>query len=290
MARLVAVMCVPHDPTLPAALRGDGELPEAAGRTRDAFARLRRCLDAARPDVLLMVAGDHLNQWFMHNMPQFLVGKAPRARGPFDHERELFGLYPYDTEIDGELARHLLNEGINGHFDLSYSNEFTLDHGFTVPLSMLRPEQDLPVVPLFTNVMAPPVPPGRRFHELGRAVGELIDEFDVGTRVAVITSGHMSNSIGGPQMVSFRDRPLSEWDCTTWQRLHTGDLDELIAECTYDTLSREGNGTPGFLDYLFALGLVSDRRASWSDLVAGPTQPPAGFLHWDETALNGAGR
>ncbi len=287
MARLVEVMCVPHDPTSIAGMSDPGA-PPAAVATRDSFRHLRERLAAARPDVLLVVAGDHLNQWFMDNMPQFLVGKAPRAQGPFGHEKELFGLPDYDTEIEGELARHLLDRGIDRHFDFAYSNEFTLDHGFTVPLTMLRPEQDLPVVPLFTNVMAPPIAPGKRFHELGVAVRELVENFDAGSRVAVITSGHMSNSIGGPGMMKFRERPLSAWDEATWERLHTGDLAELVEDCTFERLYEVGNGTPGFLDYLFAIGMVDDRRPSWSRLVSGPTQPPCGFLNWDEAALNGS--
>ncbi|MFJ4840643.1 extradiol ring-cleavage dioxygenase [Streptomyces sp. NPDC088746] len=278
-------MCVPHDPTIPAALRSGAELPVAAAATRDAFEYLRGRLDAARPDVIVMVAGDHLNQWFMHQMPQFLIGKAPRAQGPFAHERELFGLEPYDTRIDGALARHLLDRGLDGHFDLAYSNEFTLDHGFVVPLGLLRPEQDVPVVPVFTNVMAPPVAPGSRFFQLGQAVRELIESFDEDSRVAVVTSGHMSNAIGGPRMADFVRQPLSPWDTATWETLHTGDIAELVAGATFERLSKEGNGTPGFLDYVFALGLVGDARATWSQLVSGPTQPPAGFLRWSENDL-----
>ncbi|GGM94796.1 hypothetical protein GCM10011609_35320 [Lentzea pudingi] len=286
MARLVEVVCVPHDPTIPAGLRA-AEPPKALAETRDAFEHLRGRLKEASPDVLLVAAGDHLNQWFMHNMPQFLIGKAPRAAGPFDHERELFGLDAYDTEIEGALARHLLDRGVEKHSDFAYSNEFTLDHGFVVPLSMLRPEQDLPVVPLFTNVMAPPVAPGTRFHALGVAVRELVERFDQDLRVAVITSGHMSNSIGGPRMLDFVKDPLSEWDRRTWEQLHDGDVGELVAECTFERLYEQGNGTAGFLDYLFALGLVGDARPTWSALAAGPTQPPAGFLRWDEATVNG---
>ncbi|MBA2946838.1 2,3-dihydroxybiphenyl 1,2-dioxygenase [Streptomyces himalayensis] len=290
MARLVEVMCAPHDPTIPATRHRRATLPEGEMRTLEAFELLQARLDAARPDVIVMVSGDHLNQWFMDDMPQFLIGKAPRARGPFPHERHAFGLDDYDTEIEGALARHLLNKGIEGHFDLSYSNEFTLDHGFVVPLSLLRPEQDTPVVPLFTNVMAPPIPPGRRFHELGHAVRELIEGFDADTRVAVVTSGHMTNNIGGPEMLDFAEQPLTDWDTSTWHRLHHGDIGELVDECTFDHLYSHGHGTPGFLDYVFALGLVGDERPDWSELTSGPTQLPAAFLQWTDRTLNGAAR
>lgn len=290
MARLVEVMCVPHDPTIPATRNRRETLHEGEIRTLDAFALLRERLAAARPDVIVMVAGDHLNQWFMDNMPQFLIGKAQRATGPFPHERDAFGLEDYDVEIEGALARHLLNKGVEGHFDLSYSNEFTIDHGFVVPLSLLRPEQDTPVIPLFTNVMVPPIPPGRRFHELGLAVRELIETFDADTRVAVVTSGHMTNSIGSPTMLSFAQQPLTDWDKSTWHRLHHGDIDELVAESTFEHLYSFGNGTPGFLDYIFALGMVGERRPDWSELTYGPTQLPTGFLEWNEQTLNGGAR
>lgn len=290
MAQLVEVMCVPHDPTIPATVHRRDSLLEGEVRTLEAFRHLRERLDQARPDVVLMVAGDHLNQWFMDNMPQFLIGKAPWARGPFPHEREAFGLDTYHVEIEGAFARHLLDKGVEGHFDLSYSNDFTIDHGFVVPLAFLRPEQDIPIVPLFTNVMVPPIPPGRRFHDLGRAVRDLIEDFDTDTRVAVVTSGHMTNSIGSPTMLSFAQEPLNDWDRSAWERMHSGDIDELVEESTFEYLYSKGNGTPGFLDYIFALGVVGVERPTWSELTYGPTQLPTGFLEWDETTLRGGRR
>ena len=38
----------------------------------------------------------------------------------------------------------------------------------------MRPEADLPVVPIFTNVLAPPVHDGRRFYDLGAAVADMV--------------------------------------------------------------------------------------------------------------------
>lgn len=282
MAYLVEVLCVPHDPTLPGLARRGPEAPPPIRRALGIFDDLRARLDAAAPDVLLVVAGDHLSQWFLDNMPAFLIGKAARAKGPFVHEQELFGVEPYDTEIAGSLARHLLRQGLNTGIDFAYSDDFTIDHGFTVPLSFLRPRQDLPVVPLFTNVMAPPVATGRRFHQIGGIVRELVAGYAEDVRVAVISSGHMSNAIGGPDMARFLTEPETPWDTRTWQLLTSGDVGTLIEECTYERLITVGQGTPGFLDYLFALGVAGGRAPDWAELMASPFAPAMGFLRWDE--------
>jgi protocatechuate 4,5-dioxygenase, beta chain len=280
MASVVEVVCVPHDPTLPGAAAQGTNAPEPLQRTIAQFAELRARIDAARPDVLVVVSGDHFNQWFYDNMPTFLIGKAARARGPFPHEQHLFGITPYDTALEGDVARHLLKQGFARGIDFSYSDDFLLDHGFTVPLNFLRPEQDLPVVPIFTNVMAPPVATGRRFHDLGASVREMIEAHPADLRVAIIASGHLSNSIGGPAMLRFTKEPASEWDRRVWRQITAGDTETLIAESTYEALAAQGSGTPGFLDYLFALGAVGGAAPDHAEMIASPFGLPTGFLAW----------
>ena len=284
MASVVHVACVPHDPTLPGAVAQGSAAPEPIQRTLARFADMRRDLAAARPDVLVVVSGDHFNQWFYDNMPTFLIGKATRARGPFPHEQHLFGITPYDTALEGDVARHLLKQGFARGIDFSYSDDFLLDHGFTVPLTFLRPEQDLPVVPIFTNVMAPPVATGRRFYDLGAAVTEMIEAHPADLRVAIIASGHLSNAIGGPAMLRFATEPETPWDRRVWDQITAGDTATLIAESTFENLAAQGSGTSGFLDFLFALGSVGGAVPTYAEKIASTVAPPTGFLAWSGTA------
>ena len=283
MSTVVQVLCVPHDPTLPRAVALGAEAPEPLRRTIGHFGSLRARLAEAQPDALVVVSGDHFNQWFYDNMPAFCIGKARRARGPFPHEEELFRVAPYDTALEGDLARQLLRVGLGRGIDFSYSDDFILDHGFTVPLGFLRPEQDLPVVPIFTNVMAPPVAPGRRFYELGAAVMEMIEAHPADLRVAIITSGHLANAVGGPAMADLV-RPDNPWDIRVWDQITSGDIQTLVDESSYESLAAVGSGTPGFLDYVFALGAVGGQVPDFAEKVASTAAPPTGFAAWDTSS------
>jgi protocatechuate 4,5-dioxygenase beta chain len=289
MAKLVSVLCTPHDPTLPAAVEAGPAAPPGLDRIGPLFEEWRGHLADARPDVLVVASGDHLNQFFYDLVPTLAIGRGPEARGPFPNEVELFRLGEYAVPVARPLARSLLHAGMEEGFDFAWTDDFLIDHGFTVPLRFLRPEQDLPVVPVFTNILVPPVPPGRRFFDLGRFLARTIRGLDDDLRVAVLASGHMTNAIGGPTMVSFSREPLSDWDRDTWARLTGGDVDGLLPRCTWDRLYAQGNGTPGFLVNLVGWGAAGGLPPTWSELNASEFGPPNAFLAWDEDALDRAG-
>lgn len=133
---------------------------------RDGFAEMRQKLDEARPNALLCVNCDHLNQWFRDNMPAFLIGKGETAAGPFEHEVTDFGVPRYRSRARNEAARAIVQAGFTVGVDFGLSDEYTIDHSFALPLAYIRPEADLPIIPLFAKVMAPPVPPPFHFYQV----------------------------------------------------------------------------------------------------------------------------
>jgi protocatechuate 4,5-dioxygenase beta chain len=289
MARFVSILGVPHDPTLPIAarLRPEGKAHPGAIPALDCFAELRGALAAARPDVLVMAGSDHLNQWFFDKMAPFMVGKPSRLKGPFPSEAKAWGLEPCDLPVHGALARHILKQGFEEGVDFAFSDEFVADHSFTIPLNFLRPQGDLPVVPLFVNLLAPPVPPGRRFAVVGSAVRTCVESFPEDLRVALIVTGHMSNSVGGPNMLINMVEPESAWDRAMWARIEANDVAATLAHSTWDQLYAAGNGTPGFLAYCLAFGAARGAAPGYRRLVATAAQPACAFLGWDDAALNG---
>src|SRR6266511_3391684 len=187
MAKLVEIMGITHSPNFPGQIAGPDPEPAILEAARD-YELMRKRMAGCRPDLLVVIASDHLNQFFMDNMPAFLIGKAPKAEGPFPHELRTFGIAPYRADVDVDVARSLLQLAPKMGVDFSFSDEFRIDHAFTVPLNFIRPEMDLPIVPIFTNVMAPPVPPARRFYELGNALRKMIAELPADKRVGVLSS------------------------------------------------------------------------------------------------------
>src|SRR5438128_456932 len=189
MAKLVQIFGTPHHPFT--FLR----LPEAPKRRWD---DMRQKLEQARPDALLVVGSDHLNQFFMDNMPPFVVGKSPIAEGPFPYERDDWRLPPYKVPVDVDLAKAIICSGFGHDIDFAFSDEFRLDHAFIVPLAKLRPEADIPIVPVFANMIAPPLPPPQRFYKVGQTLARIVEGIDSAARVCVVLSGHLSVEVGGP--------------------------------------------------------------------------------------------
>jgi protocatechuate 4,5-dioxygenase beta chain len=281
MAQLVEIIGISHSPNFPGLISQRDPEPAVVQAAQD-YELMRKRMAGVRPDVLVVIASDHLNQFFMDNMPAFLIGKAPKAEGPFPHERRTFGIAPYRTDIDVDVAKSLLQLGSKMGVDFSFSDEFRIDHAFTVPLNFIRPEMDLPIVPLFTNVMAPPVPSARRFYEVGKAIRRMIEDLSLDKRVGVLSSGHLAIEIGGPKEGRSSSDP--EFDRRMMELVGRGDAEAIIAEATWDRMMASGNVTPGFLNFVLLMGLADGKAPSISGVRFPKSKGSVPYMAWDVEA------
>lgn len=277
MAKLVEIIGVTHNPFLPALFRENPDCDPGIRAALDNFILMREKLEKARPDVLIVIGSDHLNQWFMDNNPPFMVGKASSAHGPFPYEVRNHKLSEYHAEIDIQLAKRLIREGFRKGVDFAFSDEFLIDHSFTMPLALIRPEMDLPIVPIFTNVMAPPIPPAQRFYDVGLAIRAIIDEIPSDQRGGVIASGHMSLDVGGPKTNQSVD---PEFDRRMMDWIAEGNAQAVIQEATWERMLQAGNATSGFINFVLLIGLSRGVPGSYVEL--NPCRFAASpFMTWE---------
>src|SRR3954447_23490752 len=165
MAEIVVGIGVPHSPHYPSQIARDG--PEETARV---YREVAGHLDAVRADAIVVIANDHFNTFFLNNFPTFAIGVADGAFGPNDQTK----MPRYDFKVRGDLAAHVLKTAMEEGFDLSVSQEFGVDHAMLVPLHYLTDGVKEPVVPIWVNTFAKPLPTARRCHALGRMIAGAI--------------------------------------------------------------------------------------------------------------------
>ncbi|WP_296446242.1 class III extradiol dioxygenase subunit beta [Rhodoferax sp. UBA5149] len=151
------------------------------------------------PDVIFLVYNDHATAFSLEMIPTFAIGCA-ESFAPAD---EGWGPRPVPV-VQGhpELAAHIAQSVIQQDFDLTIVNKMDVDHGLTVPLSLMcgQPQAwPCPVIPFAVNVVQYPVPSGRRCFELGKAIRRAVESFDQPLKVQIWGTGGMSHQLQGPR-------------------------------------------------------------------------------------------
>ena len=266
MANVVAILASTHHPFF---YKASTSPPESRPDFADEWVRkveaYRETLTRANPDLLVMVGSDHFHQLWLDNMPQFLVGNAPFYDANYHNEEREFGLPRMKLRGHEELSAHLLRGGLDAGFDLAFSNELRLDHSITCPIITTRPQADLPVVPVYTNIFAPPLPQPKRFVELGQTLHRLVESWPSQLRVAIIGTGHLSLELGGPRQFGPHG-PDPEFDRKAVEWIATGDLERTLDEVSLESLHQPGNATHGFMDFMLMMGVAgADKKADYAD-------------------------
>jgi aromatic ring-opening dioxygenase catalytic subunit (LigB family) len=255
MAEIVAAFGVPHNPGSPALVARDGPQCETARF----YAEMARHIEAVAPDVLLIFTDDHFNTFFLDNFPTFAIGVADATAGPNDQTP----MPHYKVAVAGALAAHIRASAIGRGFDISLAQDFDVDHAVMVPLHFLTPDMRIPVLPVFINCLAPPLPQAQRCFALGEAVRAAVESWPQQQRVAVIGSGSFSLEIGGPK-IPIGDRaactPDPQWSQHVQDLLAQVRIGDLIAEATAARMQRAGNIGGELLNWIAMLGVIGARK------------------------------
>ena len=197
MAEIIGGVATSHVPAVGVAIdRGRTEEPYWVPYFAK-LGRLREIVAELAPDVCVLVYNDHANAFSLRIVPTFAIGLA-ESYEPAD---EGFGRRPVPAVVGHpDLAWHLAQSLILDEFDLTLVNEMEVDHGLTVPMSVMfgQPEAwPCRVVPLAVNVVQYPPPTGRRCYRLGQALRRAIESYEGAERVLVVGTGGMSHQLQG---------------------------------------------------------------------------------------------
>jgi protocatechuate 4,5-dioxygenase beta chain len=265
MARLTAVLATTHHPFyLKATTAPPEERMPQADEWKAKVEAYRETLTAAEPDILVMIGSDHFHQFFYDNYPTFLIGKQSKYDATFYNEEREFGIPKYVLDGDEDFSGFMLQGLMDRGFDFSVSHELKIDHSIICPIITTRPEADLPVVPIYTNIFAPPLPSPKRFYDLGRAIRQIIDEYPTDKKIAAVGSGHLSLELGGPRQFH-ETGPDPEFDRNAIKWLSEGDIETILEEVTMESMTQSGNATHGFLDLILMLGIAGPEKAAYVD-------------------------
>ncbi len=222
MARITHGIGCSHIPVLGFAFDQGKEGEDYFKPAFDGFEWTRDFLKQEKPDVIVLVYNDHASAFDMKFIPTFAIGCGETYQ-PAD---EGFGARPVPP-VPGhpDLAWHIAQSLILDEFDMTIINEMEVDHGLTVPLSMMYGHVDewpVKVIPLAVNVVTYPPPSGNRCWALGEAIARAVESFPEDLKVQVWGTGGLSHQLQGPRAGLIN----REWDNGFLNRL-IGDTQEL---------------------------------------------------------------
>jgi protocatechuate 4,5-dioxygenase beta chain len=199
MARITASVYTSHVPAIGAAIDLKKTHEAYWQPLFKGFEFSKEWMKNNRPDVVFLVYNDHATAFSLEMIPTFAIGTAAE----FQPADEGWGPRPV-PKVYGhpELASHISQSVIQQDFDLTIVNKMDVDHGLTVPLSLMCGEPEAwpcRVIPFAVNVVQYPVPSGMRCFKLGQAIRRAVESFDEDLNVQIWGTGGMSHQLQGPR-------------------------------------------------------------------------------------------
>ncbi len=254
MARISASVYTSHVPAIGAAMDQGKQLEPYWQPLFKGYEFSKAWMAEHTPDVVILVYNDHATAFSLDMIPTFAIGCAAEFK-PAD---EGWGPRPVPT-VQGhpELAAHIAQAVIQDDFDLTIVNKMDVDHGLTVPLSLMcgQPKQwPCAVIPVAVNVVLYPVPSGMRCYNLGKSIAKAVAQFDEPLNVHVWGTGGMSHQLQGPRAGLIN----RQWDQAFLDQL-ISDPQTLARKPHLDYVRQAGSEGIELVMWLIARGAMSAR-------------------------------
>ena len=252
-ARITASVYTSHVPAIGAAIDQERTQEEYWRPLFAGYQRSRRWLAEHPPDVVILVFNDHATAFSLDLIPTFAIATAAE----FQPADEGWGPRPVPPIVGHpELGAHIAQSVIQSDFDLAIVNRMDVDHGLTVPLSLMcgQPARwPFRVIPFAVNVVHYPVPSGRRCFQLGQAIRRAVESYDQPLNVQIWGTGGMSHQLQGPRAGLIN----KEWDARFIDRL-IADPAELSRLPHIDYVREAGSEAIELVMWLVARGAMAD--------------------------------
>lgn len=190
----------------------DERMGERFDTTAAAMDELRRRIEAARLDVLIVVGDDQAELFRTTNNPAFAIyygdtiRNAQAQHGPNDTWYTKARLWrqetdaPRDYPVRADMAKWLITQLCERDFDITAMDGLEEDqfegHAFSFIHKRYLQGVTIPIVPVIVNTFDPPnQPTPRRCVALGAALRELIAAYPEDLRVGVLASGGLSHFV-----------------------------------------------------------------------------------------------
>ncbi len=257
MARITASVYTSHVPAIGAALDAGKDKEPYWQPVFAGYEYSKQWMKDNQPDVIFLVYNDHATAFSLDMIPTFAIGTA----SIFPIADEGWGPRPVPPVVGHpELAAHIAQSVIQQDFDLTIVNKMPVDHGLTVPLSLMcgqPPTNDFqwpcPVIPFAVNVVQYPAPSGQRCFNLGQAIRRAVESYDQDLNVHIWGTGGMSHQLQGPRAGLIN----REWD-NAWLDLLIANPAAAAATPHIDYVREAGSEGIELVMWLIARGAMSD--------------------------------
>lgn len=199
MAKISAGVATSHVPAIGAAIDNGITNTDYWKPLFEGYDFAKQWIAEKKPDVILLVYNDHASAFDLNFVPTFAIATGEE----FTPADEGWGPRPVPN-VQGypKLASHIAQSVIQDNFDLTVVNTLDVDHGLTVPLSLMfgQPENwPCKVIPIAVNVVLFPPPSGSRCYALGKAIAKAVESFDEDLNIQIWGTGGMSHQLQGPR-------------------------------------------------------------------------------------------